>query len=96
MMQHSQRYNEETLLAKFAMTLDDVEHDVAQIEDESVDDNLIGLVHYGLHMRERSKEPLASMTIKLPQSQLTRITKAAEQYLVSRSEYVRRRLAEVL
>lgn len=30
MMQYSQRYNEETLLAKFAMTLDDVEHDVAQ------------------------------------------------------------------
>ena len=42
------------------------------------------------------EEHMVSMTVKLPKGQLDAITQTARRYHISRSEYVRRRLAESL
>lgn len=38
-------------------------------------------------------EEMVSMTVKLPKSQLEKVTETARRYHISRSEYVRRQLA---
>lgn len=85
--------NEESLLRKFGMTSEQIDKDVEILEDENQDDGVIGPVYYGLHMASAQDEPLVSMTIKLPKAQLENITKASKSYHISRSEYVRRKLA---
>ena len=85
--------DESELLKQFGLTSEQVERDVERLEDENVDDGIIGPVYYGLHMLPPSDEPLVSMTIKLPKSQLEQVTEAAARYHISRSEYVRRQLA---
>ena len=85
--------SESELLKEFGMTSEQVERDAQRLEDENADDGIIGPVYYGLHMLPQSEEPLSSMTIKLPKSQLEQVTKAAKRYHISRSEYVRRLLA---
>lgn len=83
------------LLAAFGMTEEQVERDAAIMEDENADHGIVGPVYYGSHLREEFDEPLTSMTVKLPKSQLDRITEAARRCHISRSEYVRRKLATV-
>ena len=75
------------LLARFGMTEEQVRNDVERMEDEDADHGITGPVHYGLH-----KERMISVTIKMPESQLERITAAAKRYHISRSEYMRRQL----
>lgn len=81
------------LLKAFDLTEEQVEADVKRLEDESQDDGVIGPVYYGLHMLPERYEELVSMTVKLPKSQFEAVTAAAERYHISRSEYVRRKLA---
>ncbi|EPI46903.1 hypothetical protein HMPREF1583_00700 [Gardnerella vaginalis JCP8151B] len=85
--------NEESLLRKFGMTSEQIDKDVEVLEDENQDDGVIGPVYYGLHAASAKDEPLVSMTIKLPKAQLESITRASKSYHISRSEYVRRKLA---
>ena len=80
------------LLARFGMTEEQVRNDVERMEDEDADHGITGPVHYGLHMLPRHKERMISVTIKMPESQLERITAAAKRYHISRSEYMRRQL----
>lgn len=93
MSEFSERDKE--LLAMFGMSEEQVSSDVAVMEDETADHGITGPIYYGLHMLPRSDEPLKSMTVKLPVSQYERVTDAAKRYHISRSEFVRRRLAEV-
>lgn len=87
---------EAELLRKFDLTDEQIEEDVERVEDENRDDGIIGPVHYGLHLLPPKEEHMVSMTVKLPKSQLDAITQTARRYHISRSEYVRRRLAESL
>lgn len=82
------------LLARFGMTEEQVRNDVARMEDEDADHGITGPVHYGLHMLPRHDERMVSVTIKMPESQLERVTAAAKRYHISRSEYMRRQLAD--
>ena len=88
--------SESELLKEFGMTSEQVERDAQRLEDENEDDGIIGPVYYGLHMLPKNDEPLASMTIKLPKSQLEQVTETAARYHISRSEYVRRMLSGAL
>ena len=76
------------LLARFGMTEEQVRNDVERMEDEDADHGITGPVH----MLPRHKERMISVTIKMPESQLERITAAAKRYHISRSEYMRRQL----
>lgn len=84
---------ERELLESFGLTEEQIEADVKRLEDESQDDGIIGPIYYGLHMLPERDEELVSMTVKLPKSQFEAVTAAAERYHISRSEYVRRKLA---
>lgn len=87
----SQRDRE--LLERFGMTEEQVRSDETSMEDGRSDPGITGPVHYGLHMLPRQDEPMVSVTLKMPQSQLDRVTAAAKRYHISRSEYIRRQLA---
>lgn len=83
------------LLAKFGMTEKQVKDDVDRMESETADHGITGPVYYGLHMLpDRDSDPMVSVTIKMPASQLARVTAAAKRYHISRSEYMRRQLAD--
>ncbi len=81
------------LLALFGMSEEQVRDDVERMESETADHGLVGPVHYGLHMLPDRDEEMVSMTVKLPKSQLEKVTETARRYHISRSEYVRRQLA---
>ena len=82
------------LLSQFGLTEEQIGRDVARMEDESADHGIVGPVHYGLHMLPKHDERMVSVTIKMPESQLKRVTEAASRYHISRSEYIRRQLAD--
>ena len=82
------------LLRMFGMTEEQVEHDEMVVESETEPDGVIGPVYERLHILPEREEDMVSMTVKLPKSQLARVTAAARRYHISRSEYVRRRLAD--
>jgi aromatic ring-opening dioxygenase catalytic subunit (LigB family) len=81
------------LLAQFGMSEKQVEQDAVRMEDENADHGITGPVYYGLHMLPKQDERMVSVTIKMPESQLKRVTEAAKRYHISRSEYVRRQLS---
>lgn len=80
------------LLEIIGMSEDQVARDAANAEDETVDDPMTGRVWYGLHLA-RTDEEMVSVSLRLPKSDLDRITANAKRYHLSRSEYMRRRLA---
>ena len=82
------------LLAMVGMSEEQAERNAETAESETIPDGIVEPVYYGLHLLPRHDEPLASMTVKLPKSQLERVTAAAKRYHISRSEYVRRQLAD--
>lgn len=81
------------LLEAFGMTAGQVERDAERAESETVDDPLTGRVHYGLHLGHGG-ERMVSISLRLPQSTLDRLTDEAGRYHISRSEYIRRKLAD--
>jgi hypothetical protein len=81
------------LLAMVGLTEEQVREDERRMESETADHGIVGPVHYGLHMLPQSDEEMVSMTVKLPKSQLEKVTATAKRYHISRSEYVRRQLA---
>ncbi|OZG58913.1 CopG family transcriptional regulator [Bifidobacterium eulemuris] len=93
-MNDTGKMNEAELLEMFGLTSEQVEQDARRVEDETQDDGIIGPVYYGLHMIQRNDEPVATLTVKMPASQLQKVTEAAKKYHISRSEYVRRKLVE--
>lgn len=52
------------------------------------------LRHLRLAALSAPDERMVSVTIKMPESQLERVTAAAKRYHISRSEYMRRQLAD--
>lgn len=80
------------LLAKFGMTEEQVERDEKMAESETEPDGLIGHVHYGLHL-DQTDEEMISVSIRVPKSTLDELTETARRYHISRSEYMRRKLA---
>lgn len=83
---------DKTLLAKFGMTEEQVERDERMAESETEPDGLIGRVNYGLHL-DQPDEEMISVSIRVPKSTLDELTKTARRYHISRSEYMRRKLA---
>lgn len=53
---------------------------------------LDGRVHYGLHLTEPD-EQMVSVSVRMPKSTLDGLTAMARRYHISRSEYMRRKLA---
>lgn len=83
---------DKTLLAKFGMTEEQVERDERMVESETEPDGLTGRVHYGLHL-DQTDEEMISVSIRVPKSTLDELTETARRYHISRSEYMRRKLA---
>lgn len=80
------------LLERFGMTEKQVERNSARAESETEDDELTGRVYYGLHF-DRSDEQMVSVSLRIPKSDLDRLSTEAKRYHISRSEYMRRQLA---
>lgn len=80
------------LLAMIGMNEEQVLADEKMAESETVPDDLTGRVHYGLHLAE-SDEQMVSVSIRVPKSTLDELTAEAKRYHISRSEYMRRKLA---
>ena len=83
---------DKALLAKFGMTEEQVERDERMAEPETEPDGLTGHVHYGLHL-DQPDEEMISVSIRVPKSTLDELTETARRYHISRSEYMRRKLA---
>ncbi|MCI1901417.1 MAG: ribbon-helix-helix protein, CopG family [Bifidobacteriaceae bacterium] len=80
------------LLTRFGMTTEQVESNSKKAESETAPDEMTGRVHYGLHLEDRDEE-MVSVSLRLPKSTLNKLNKEARRYHISRSEYMRRRLA---
>lgn len=85
---------DQELLKMIGMTPEEVERAADRAEDENIPDPLTGRVYYGLHL-DPADEHMVSVSLRLPKSTLDRVTAAAQRYHISRSEYIRRRLADV-
>lgn len=85
---------DQELFARFGLTSEQVEHDVAAIESETMSDELTGRVYYGLHLTP-SEQEMATISLRLPQADVDRLNARAKQYHISRSEYIRRQLANI-
>lgn len=83
---------DKALLAKFGMTEEQVERDEKMAESETEPDGLTGRVRYGLHL-DQPDEEMISVSIRVPKSTLDELTETARRYHISRSEYMRRKLA---
>ena len=80
------------LLAQFGMTDEQVKRDARTAESATEPDGLTGRVYYGLHL-DQPDEQMVSVSIRVPKSTLDDLTEAAKRYHISRSEYMRRKLA---
>lgn len=80
------------LFARFGLSSKQVERDATAVESETAGDELTGRVYYGLHLLPREQE-MTTISLRLPQADLDRLTARAKQYHISRSEYMRRVLA---
>ena len=81
------------LLTQFNMSQTQVEQNSAQAENETTDDELTGHVYYGLHLHH-DDEQMVNISLRMPKSDLDRITAEAKRYHISRSEYMRRQLTQ--
>lgn len=81
------------LLTQFNMSQTQVEQNAAQAESETMGDELTGRVYYGLHLRHDDGQ-MVNISLRMPKSDLDRITAKAKRYHISRSEYMRRQLAQ--
>ena len=81
------------LLKQFDMTEEQVLADEAALEDEHTDLGLVGPVYYGLHL-EKSEEETVTVSLRLPKTTAERLSRNAAKYHISRSEYMRRHLAD--
>ena len=80
------------LLAKFGMSEEQVLADERMAESETIPDDLTGRVYYGLHF-DGPDEQMVNVSIRVPRSTLDELTATAKRYHISRSEYMRRKLA---
>ena len=80
------------LLAMVGMTEEQVLADERMAESETTPDDLTGRVYYGLHL-DGPDEQMVSVSIRVPKSTLDELTATAKRYHISRSEYMRRKLA---
>ena len=80
------------LLEMMGMTEEQVLEDERMAESETVPDDLTGRVYYGLHLAE-PEEQMVNVSLRVPRSTLDELTKTARSYHISRSEYMRRKLA---
>ena len=79
-------------LARFGLSDEQIERDARDAEDEKKPDPLTGEVYYGLHLAKEEANPV-TVSVRLPRATAARLTREARRYHISRSEYIRRRLA---
>ena len=80
------------LLRMVGMSGEQAEDNAARAESESKPDGLTGRVYYGLHL-EQPDEEMVTVSVRLPKATVDSLTQQARRYHISRSEYMRRRLA---
>lgn len=80
------------LLRLIGMSEEKVLADERMAESENIPDDLTGRIHYGLHL-EKTDEQMVNVSIRVPRSMLDELTAEARRYHISRSEYMRRKLA---
>lgn len=80
------------LLGMIGMSEEQVVADERMAESETTSDDLTGRVYYGLHLAEPDEE-MVNVSVRVPKSTLDELTAAAKRYHISRSEYIRRKLA---
>ncbi|MGV9183307.1 hypothetical protein [Arcanobacterium canis] len=85
--------NDEELLARVGMTLEQAENNSVAAESEDVSDGLVGQVYYGLHFAQED-ETMTTISLRIPKSLADRLQQPADLYHLNRSEYIRRQLAK--
>lgn len=81
------------LLARVGLTLEDAELDAQRVEDETQDDDLMGVYYPGFHLDQDTRsELMTAISVRIPQSTLNTINRRAKQFNLTRSEYIRRKL----
>ena len=80
------------LLRMVGMSEQQAERNARQAESESEPDGLTGRVYYGLHL-EQPDEEMVTVSVRLPKATVDSLNQQARRYHISRSEYMRRRLA---
>lgn len=84
---------DEAVLARFGMTVEQAEGEARVVEDETIDDKLTGVFYYGSPVDRLAKnEPKQAISVRFTPSELARIKHQAEQFHLSRSEYIRRKV----
>lgn len=82
------------LLRMVGMSEQQAELNAARAESESEPDRLTGRVYYGLHL-EQPDEEMVTVSVRLPKATVDNLNQQARRYHISRSEYMRRRLAPI-
>lgn len=80
------------LLRMVGMSEQQAERNARQAESESEPDGLTGRVYYGLHLKQPDEE-MVTVSVRLPKATVDSLNQQARRYHISRSEYMRRRLA---
>ena len=82
------------LLRIVGMSEQQAERNARQAESESEPDGLTGRVYYGLHLAQPDEqEEMVTVSVRLPKATVDSLNQQARRYHISRSEYIRRRLA---
>lgn len=85
--------SDEEVVSRFGMTLDEVESEAKQVEDENVDDGLTEVFYYGSPLdRLKDDEPMRNISVRFSVSEINAIGELAKKFHVSRSEYIRRKV----
>ncbi len=82
------------LLRMVGMSEEQAERNAARAESESEPDGLTGRVYYGLHL-DQPDEEMVTVSVRLPKTLLEGLNRQAKRYHISRSEYMRRKLAQI-
>ncbi|MCU9969830.1 plasmid mobilization protein [Mobiluncus mulieris] len=81
------------VLARFGMTAAGAQREADQVEDENADDGLTGVFYYGSPLDRLGKtEAKQAISVRFTPSEIVRITRQAEEFHISRSEYIRRKV----
>lgn len=86
--------DDEKILNEVGLTLKQIDEQAHQLEDETMSDNLGDYYYPHFHQDTRVEDdPMRSFTVRVRESELRQISQTAKKFNLTRSEYVRRKLA---
>ncbi|OTA26516.1 hypothetical protein B9G54_04830 [Alloscardovia macacae] len=83
---------DEQILAAAGLSLEEIERQAAIVESEDMDDELTGVFYTHYHAQP-SPQSMTTISLRLPESLVESITDTAHRLNLTRSEYIRRKLA---